>query len=89
VEQAAYERNLPEIDAILQEYERKLSEMGFWTERIVTSQGMRFRYNIAGYYGPGGFSSQFHIAEPLVLGQIDRRGDAIQSFYYNDLDANE
>lgn len=72
-EQAAYECNLPKIDAIMQEYDKKLSDMSFWTERIVAIQGMRFRYNIDGYYGPGGFSSQFHIAGPLVLGRLTPR----------------
>jgi hypothetical protein len=88
VEQAAYEHNLSRIDAILQEYDKKLSEMGFWTERIVHNQGMRFRYSMTGYYSPGGYSSQFHITGPLVLGQINPKGDPIQSFYNNDLDKN-
>lgn len=87
-EQAAYEVNLEEITAILEEYRQRLSERGFWTECSVNKEGMRFSYSMPGFYGPGGFSSQFHIAGPLVLGQISPKGDAFQSFYSNDVDQN-
>ena len=86
VEQAAYEENLEEISSIMKEYEQQLSARGFWTECMVEKTGMRFRYSMPGYYGPGGFSSQFHIAGPLVLGEIVPKGDPLASFYSNDLD---
>ena len=87
-EQAAYELHISEISSILNIYKHELSERGFWTECIVGKSGMRFRYNLPGYYGPGGFSSQFHIAGPLVLGRINPAGDPLQSFYDNDLEKN-
>lgn len=87
-EQSSYEANLDEIREILGAYEVELQRRGFWTECLVDKSGMRFRYSLSGYYGPGGFSSQFHIAGPLVLGEIVPHGDAIQSFYKNDLDLN-
>jgi hypothetical protein len=87
-EQVAYEANLEKISLILEEYRKGLSERGFWTECLPRKEGMRFRYSMPGFYGPGGFSSQFHIAGPLVLAEINPKGDAVQSFYSNDLDQN-
>lgn len=87
-EQGAYKSKLDEITTILKEYEDELSQRGFWTESNIQKNGLRFRYSLDGYYGPGGFSSQFHIAGPLVLGVINPKGDAFQSFYSNDVDKN-
>ncbi len=88
-EQAAYEANLTNMSEILEEFKIKLEKIGFWTECSVKKEGLRFRYSFPGYYGPGGFSSQFHVAGPLVLGEINPKGNAIQSFYPNDLDQCE
>ena len=64
----------------------KLKALGFWVENNVTEQGTRFRFSLQGYYGPGGFSTQFHISGPLVLGLINPAGDELASFYPNDID---
>ena len=87
-EQAAYEKNIEEITRILREYEAELNRRGFCTECQLNKNGLRFRYSLGGYYGPGGFSSQFHTAGPLVLGEIVPHGDPTQSFYKNDIDLN-
>ena len=88
-EQAAYEANLTNISAILEQYKQGLSERGFWTECQVDTAGLRFRYSMRGYYGPGGFTSQFHhTTGQLVLGEINPAGDAYQGFYKNDIDQN-
>ena len=88
-EQTSYEANLKSLSEILEEYKTNLEERGFWTELILDKGGLRFRYNLQGYYGPGGFSSQFHIAGPLIVGEINPKGDAIQSYYPNDIDQCE
>ena len=87
-EQACYENNIDAITRILKKYDTELQRRGFWTECQIRQDGLRFRYSLGGYYGPGGFSSQFHTAGPLVLGEIVPHGDAFQSFYKNDIDLN-
>ena len=88
VEQDAYESNIPQIRKILEEHGVNLERRGFWTECQIEDKGLSFRYSYPGFYGPGGFSSQFHVAGPLVLGTIDPKGDPIASFYPNNLDEN-
>jgi hypothetical protein len=88
VEQQAFDSHLPQVRALLGSHEAELQRRGFWTELTAESKGLRFRYSKTGFYGPGGFSSQFHVAGPLVLGRIDPRGDPIASFYANDLEKN-
>lgn len=88
VEQDAYESNIPRIQEILKEHEANLQQRGFWTECQIEKKGLRFRYSYPGFYGPGGFSSQFHVAGPLVLGIIDPKGDAFASYYPNNLEEN-
>ena len=85
-EQKAYEANLDSINSILKNFQTNLENLGFWVELLVSDNGLRFRFSLHGYYGPGGVSSQFHISGPLVLGEISPHGDAIQSFYSNDID---
>ncbi|OMO21235.1 hypothetical protein [Vibrio lentus] len=85
-EQQAYERNMPVIVEILDMTESKLEKLGFWVENMVTKEGARFRFSLQGYYGPGGFSSQYHISGPLVLGLINPAGNELASFYPNDID---
>jgi len=87
-EQKAYENNIAVITTIMQEIEQELKTRGFWTELQISTTGFRFRFNTNGYYGPGGFSSQYHIAGPLVLGKINPLGDAFASFYENKLENN-
>jgi hypothetical protein len=87
-EQTAFDSNLPKIRDVLQAHEQELGHRGFWTELQADATGLRFRYSLLGFYGPGGFSSQFHVGGPLVLGTINPRGDAIASFYDNDLEKN-
>ncbi|MBD0724464.1 hypothetical protein B6A10_04660 [Flavobacterium sp. L1I52] len=87
-EQKAYETNINSIQEIIDEFESKLKERNFWTEKQIDKKGFRFRFNKTGYYGPRGFSSQFHIAGPLVLGVINPTGDSLQSFYKNRLEDN-
>ncbi len=88
VEQDAYDSNIPRIQEILKEHEGNLQARGFWTELQIENKGFRFRYSYPGFYGPGGFSSQFHVAGPLVLGIIDPKRDPFASFYPNNLDEN-
>jgi len=88
VEQSAYDSNIPRIQEILKEHEGNLKTRGFWTELQIENKGLRFRYSYPGFYGPGGFSSQFHVSGPLVLGKINPKGDPIASFYPNNLDEN-
>ncbi|MCE7575852.1 hypothetical protein, partial [Aliivibrio fischeri] len=85
-EQSAYENNLAQITEVLSIVEEKLKNLGFWVENKVSNKGMRFRFSLAGYYGPGGFSTIYHISGPLVLGVINPAGDPIASFYSNDID---
>lgn len=87
-EQKAYEANLEQIREVIQEYEKELQDRGFWTELKIDPQRFWFRFNTNGYYGPGGFSSQYHIAGPLVLGVINPAGDAYASYYKNKLEDN-
>ncbi|MHA4844522.1 hypothetical protein ACX0G7_10180 [Flavitalea antarctica] len=87
-EQKAYEKNLDKIKSIISEFESRLKERGFWTEIQIDAKGFRFRFNTSGYYGPGGFSSQYHVAGPLVLGVINPAGDAYASYYKNKLEDN-
>ena len=87
-EQKAYENNIVVITTIIQEIEQELKTRGFWTELQISKEGFRFRFNTNGYYGPGGFSSQYHITGPLVLGKINPMGDALASFYENKLEDN-
>lgn len=88
VEQQAYEANLPILRAFLEAHEKELKQRGFWTELKPETTGLRFRYSLHGFYGPGGFSSQSHVAGLLVLGRIDPKGDQYASFYANDLGKN-
>jgi len=88
VEQNAYESNLPHIQKILKQHEANLQQREFWTECQIETKGLRFRYSYPGFYGPGGFSSQFHVAGPLVLGTINPKGDAFASYYPNNLEEN-
>jgi hypothetical protein len=88
VEQAAFDANLPQIRAFLEAHAAELQRRDFWTELQAEPTGLRFRYSYPGFYGPGGFASQFHVAGPLVLGRIEPKGDPIASFYPNDLDEN-
>lgn len=85
-EQQAYVTNMPAIIEVLNMAQLKLKALGFWVENNVTEQGTRFRFSLQGYYGPGGFSTQFHISGPLVLGLINPAGDELASFYPNDID---
>ncbi|CSC38179.1 Uncharacterised protein [Vibrio cholerae] len=85
-EQQAYVTNMPAIIEVLNMAQLKLKALGFWVENNVTEQGTRFRFSLQGYYGPGGFSTQFHISGPLVLGLINPAGDQLASFYPNDID---
>lgn len=87
-EQKAYEKNLDTIKSIISEFEKGLKERGFWTELQIDANGFRFRFNTSGYYGPGGFSSQYHMAGPLVLGIINPAGNAYTSYYKNKLEDN-
>lgn len=87
-EQKAYEKNLDTIKRIISEFDNGLKERGFWTKLQIDTKRFRFRFNASGYYGPGGFSSQYHIAGPLVLGVIDPAGDAYASYYNNKLEDN-
>ena len=87
-EQKAFESNAPIIEAITNEFEQELKSRGFWTEFYMAKNGFKFRFTKHGYYGPGGFSSQFHIAGPLVLGIIDPPGDPHASYYKNTLEEN-
>ncbi len=87
-EQKAYEKNIETIKSIITEFETGLKKRGFWTELQIDCKGFRFRFKINGYYGPGGFSSQYHIAGPLVLGIINPSGDDYASFYKNKLEDN-
>lgn len=88
IEQEAYERNLPRIQELLEVHQSKLQERKFWTELQAEKKGLRFRYALHGFYGPGGFNSQLHVAGPLVLGTINPKGDAFAGFYPNDLEQN-
>lgn len=88
IEQKAYEKNLLSIHPILDDLQSKLNERKFWTENQVNTQGLRFRYSLRGFYGPGGFTSQMHVAGLLVLGRIDPKGDHYAGFYTNDLEKN-
>ncbi|EKO3417837.1 hypothetical protein ACRJBZ_000221 [Vibrio fluvialis] len=85
-EQQAYVTNMPAIIEVLNMAELKLKALGFWVENNVTEQGTRFRFSLQGYYGPGGFSTLFHISGPLVLGLINPAGNELASFYPNDID---
>ncbi|MBL4831263.1 MAG: hypothetical protein JKY55_15425 [Aliivibrio sp.] len=85
-EQSAFESNYEAIKIILDKTEQKITTLGFWVENVLSKEGLRFRFNFPGYYGPGGISSQFHISGPLVLGEINPAGDPIASFYINDID---
>ena len=87
-EQKAFEKNLDDIKEVISEFESGLKERLFWTELQIDTKGFRFRFNIRGYYGPGGFSSQYHMAGPLVLGVIDPAGDEFASYYNNKLENN-
>lgn len=88
IEQEAYERNLPRIHELLEAHQTKLQERKFWTELQAETKGLRFRYSLHGFYGPGGFNSQLHITGPLVLGTIDPKRDALAGFFPNDLEQN-
>ncbi|MDD2674669.1 MAG: hypothetical protein PHF81_07290 [Flavobacterium sp.] len=87
-EQKAYEANIEKIKEIIEEVDNELKERGFWTETYVDKKGFRFRFNKSGYYGPGGFSSQYHMGGPLVLGIINPAGDSLASYYKNNLEEN-
>ena len=85
-EQQSYEANLESIEKTLENIRSELESRGFWVEKSVSASGLRFRFSLRGYYGPGGVSSQFHIAGPLVSGVINPKSDAFQSFYNNNID---
>jgi hypothetical protein len=85
-EQENYEINLESIEEVLEGIRSELELRGFWVEEKISAKGLRFSFSLRGYYGPGGVSSQFHIAGPLVLGVIDPKGDESHSFYHNDID---
>ncbi|MGN2670327.1 hypothetical protein ACTFQD_02675 [Aliivibrio fischeri] len=85
-EQQAYVKNLPVIRDVLDRANEKLKHFGFWNEYQINEGGLRFRFSLQGYYGPGGFSSQYHISGPLVLGIINPAGDEFASYYPNDID---
>lgn len=85
-EQESYKTNLESIEKVLEKFKSELESRGFWVEKDASADGLRFRFSLRGYYGPGGVSSQFHIAGPLVLGVIAPKGDAFQSFYSNNID---
>ncbi|PJJ09155.1 hypothetical protein CLU83_2484 [Flavobacterium sp. 1] len=87
-EQNAYEKNIDSIKEIIEQFESELKARGFWTELQIDTKGFRFRFSLKGYYGPGGFSSQYHISGPLVLGIINTFGDSIRSFCKNRLEDN-
>lgn len=87
-EQKAYEKNLDTIKGIIAEFDKGLKERSFWTELQIDAKGFRFRFNISGYYGPGGFSSSYHIAGPLVLGVINPAGNSYAAFSKNKLEEN-
>ncbi len=87
-EQEAYQANIPKMKEALNYFKEKLSERGFWTELQIDEKGLRFRYSKPGYYGPGGFASQYHIAGPLVLAELNPKGGELAFFYKNDLDQN-
>lgn len=80
-EQKAYETNTETIKEIVEEFNNKLKERGFWTETFIDRKD--FRFNKSDYYGPLGFSSQYHMAGSLVLGIINPAGDEFASFYKN------
>lgn len=85
-EQTAYEKNLPDIISALNLAENQLKKLGFWVESSAKMRGLRFRFSLRGYYGPGGFSTHYHVSGPLVLGVINPAGDQYASFYPNDID---
>jgi len=86
IEQECYEKNLDKINEVLDGFKSDLEKRDFWVEKQVAEKGLRFRFSLRGHYGPGGFSSQFHVSGPLVVGVINPKGDAIQGFYNNDID---
>ncbi|NTV47545.1 MAG: hypothetical protein HGB11_13730 [Chlorobiales bacterium] len=88
LEQEAYERNLPRIHELLEAHQTKLQERKFWTKLQADTKGLRFLYSLHGFYGPGGFNSQLHVAGSLVLATIRPKGDALAGFYLNDLEQN-
>ncbi len=88
LEQSAYESNMERIRKILEVHKLGLEQRQFWTELTITNSGLRFRYSYPGFYGPGGFSSQYHIAGPLVLGSIEPKGNEFASFYPNNIGDN-
>jgi len=88
IEQEAFERNLARIRELLEVHQSNLTKRGFWTELQADNNGLRFRYSLHGFYGPGGFNSQLHVAGALVIGTIDPKGDALTGFYVNDLENN-
>ncbi len=88
-EQLAYDSNLPTIRQILGSHEAELKKRGFRPKLVISSKGLRFSYCYPGFYGPGGFTSQFHVAGPLVVATIAPEGASTSSgFYSNDLDKN-
>ena len=84
-EQQNYETNLESIEEVLESIRSELESRGFWVEKKISAKGLRFSFSLRGYYGPGGVSSQLHIAGPLVLGVINPKGDEFKSFYHNDI----
>ena len=85
-EQQAYESNISIIKGVLDVVEQKLVKMGFWMDNNVSEKVLRFRFSLHGYYGPGGFISQYHVSGPLVLGVIHPAGDEYAGFFPNDID---
>ncbi len=85
-EQEAFSDNFDSIKKVVDSIEDRLKKLNFWVENHLSKEGLRFRFTLKGYYGPGGISSQFHISGPLVLGELNPKGDNIISFYKNDID---
>jgi hypothetical protein len=87
-EQQAFESQLEVFRKIIEEFQKNLSDRGFYTEIQLSKDGFQFKYNKAGYYGPAGFRTDFHIDGPLVLSQLIPQGDSNTFVTFNDLDKN-
>lgn len=88
VEQAAYEANLPEIRAMLEQHHSALEERSFWAKLKAENDGLQFLYSLPGFYGPGGFGSASHAGGLLVLGTVNPKATVTTPFWNNDLAKN-
>lgn len=88
IEQNAYETNIPRIREILDTHVTQLKQRQFWTNLQLDDKGLKFLFSYRGFYGRGGFTSQQHIAGPLVLGTIEPKTGNTNGFYLNDLKEN-